>query len=74
MEHRYVSVCSTYEGMTAYGIACLEKSDGSIRIAEGYMDLCADGTRTAGLAKLCNELQLDPVHLRDVVDDFLLML
>ena len=34
-------------------------------------DLSFDKQRVQDLVDLCNQLQLDPVHLFDVVDDFM---
>jgi len=56
---------------TAYGIARADFSDGIPVILEAIPDLSADKDRVQQLVKLCTELQLSPMHLGDVVDDFL---
>ncbi len=56
---QYVFEGTRYLG---YGISC------PCREIE---DITTDYYRLARLVKLCNELQLDPVHLDDVVEDFL---
>ena len=46
-----------------YGIAC-------DRVA--IANVSADADRLSGLVALCNALELSPLHLPDVVEDFLL--
>ncbi len=36
-----------------------------------FKDISRDKDEVENLISLCNELQLSPLHLRDVVDDFL---
>ena len=48
-----------------YGIACVCEGERS-----AVSDLSLDRDKVQKLADLCNELQLDPVHLLDVAEDF----
>lgn len=52
-----------------YGIAVAEsdKTHG-----EEYHNISTDRDAVFSLVKRCNELLLDPVHLKDVVEDFLI--
>lgn len=50
------------EPYCSYGIRC-----GGMEIA----DISCDREKLAKLVDLCNHLALDPIHLRDVVEDFL---
>ncbi len=45
-----------------YGISCPYRE---------MEDITTDYYRLFRLVKLCNELELDPIHLDDVVEDFL---
>ncbi len=53
------------ESHVGYGICCTEDS------ALLFEDLTVDPTAAARLVKLCNDSDLSPVHLRGVVEDFL---
>lgn len=54
---------------TAYGIgACINKN-GKKETLEYISDVFIDRQKAEHLADLCNRLHLDPIHLRDVVDD-----
>lgn len=39
--------------------------------AVSFSDITVDREEAARLVELCNRLQLSPIHLQDVVDDFL---
>ena len=54
----------TVEGVTAttYGISC-----DTVR----FEDVCTDEAAMTQLVAKCNELELSPAHLADVVEDFL---
>lgn len=56
---------------TTYGIAYADSSDGTPVILEAIPDLSTNKERVRQLVKLCTKLQLSPIHLRDVIDDFL---
>lgn len=53
----------------AYGIAAYAEDEQTC-IAR-LRDITSDKTALAELASLCNRLQLSPIHLHDVVEDFL---
>ena len=38
---------------------------------EEYRDIGTDRSSVKALVKRCNELRLDPIHLKDVVEDFI---
>lgn len=54
---------------TAYGIAAYAQ-DSNTCIAHLH-DVSPDKASISALVSLCNHLQLSPVHLDDVVEDFL---
>lgn len=71
-KHLYVTIEDSYicngHKITSYGISVFSSEYNHIqmihRISEDY-------TSISNLVELCNSLQLDPIHLYDVVDDFL---
>ena len=74
MEHKYIVVQSTYKNgditRIGFGIAAVEEYDGVTTILESTSDLSSDIEPIERLVELCNDLQLDPIHLQDVVTDF----
>ena len=54
------------ESHTGYGIGYTENC------ALSFEDLAFIPLTVAKLVKLCNELDLSPIHLKDVVEDFLI--
>ena len=75
MEYKYIVVQSTYKNedimRIGFGIAAVEEYDGVTTILESISDLSSDIKPIERLVKVCNNLQLDPIHLQDVVTDFL---
>ena len=75
MEHKYIVVQSTYKNgditRIGFGIAAVEEYDGVTTILELISDLSSDIDLIERLVKVCNNLQLDPIYLQDVVSDFL---
>ena len=75
MEHKYIVVQSTYKNgditMIGFGIAAVEEYDGVTTILESISDISTYIEPIERLVKVCNNLQLDPIHLQDVVTDFL---
>lgn len=75
MEHKYIVVQSTYKNgditRIGFGIAAVEEYDGVTTVLESISDLSSDIKPIERLVKGCNNLQLDPIHLQDVVTDFL---
>lgn len=72
---QYILIENIYSGngieYTTYGIALADISDGCTVIIEAIPDLSPDKSRIRRLAELCTELHLSPLHLADVVGDFL---
>ena len=52
---------------TSYGIGCENAGNLLFQIN----DLSINKDRVSKLVYLCNDLQLDPIHIDDVVEDFL---
>ena len=71
----YQIIKNTYPNNTVfahtYGIAFTITYDDCIVVLSAIYDICQDQTAITQLVELCNRLQLDPIHLQDVVDDFL---
>ena len=55
----------------AYGIVCIEGEGEDARQVAYVSDVSCDGTALAALVALCNEEELSPLHLVNVVDDWL---
>jgi len=72
---QYILIESSYwiNGIrySTYGIAQADLSEGYAVIVKAIPDLSQDKERVQHLAKVCTELQLSPVHLTDIVNDFL---
>jgi len=75
MECQYCVVKTTYmtdkSSRESYGIAAVVNENDSLTVLETISDLCSDHVIITRFVQLCNELKLDPIHLRDVADDFL---
>ena len=73
MNAKYILCKETYQAGSneriSYGIAAYEQ-DTDTCIARLH-DVTSDKAALARLIFLCNRLQLSPVHLYDVVEDFL---
>ena len=52
-----------------YGIVAYDLS--SDRVIAHIGDITCDKARIEHLVDLCNQVKLSPIHLRDVVEDFL---
>ena len=57
----------------SYGIVAYSDANdtGTASVIASVHDVTSDKGTLNGLATLCNDLQLDPVHLCDIIDDFL---
>lgn len=68
-------VQSTYKNGNAtrigFGIAAVEEYDGITTILKSISDISVNIEAIERLVQYCNNLQLDPIHLQDVVTDFL---
>jgi len=76
MRYKYVIVSSTYYdedlSRTAFGIATIIKNDEYLAVVEEYSDLSDSIELVKNLVKICNDSELDPVHLKGVVEDFMI--
>jgi len=65
---KYILIQSTYsvdgKTHTGYGIGYADNS------SLAFEDLTLNPTTITKLVKLCNELDLSPIHFKDVVEDF----
>lgn len=72
MNCQYIVVKNTYpnnENISAsFGIAVTDESE---IILETISDITSDYERIFRLVSMCNQMQLAPIHLQDVVADFL---
>lgn len=71
MEYKYMVLTSRYGERDCYGIAVTACYDDESVILESVADLCTEAEPVERLVDACNSLQLDPIHLYDVIDDFL---
>ena len=57
----------------AYGIAAYSgaDADGTATVVAHVSDITCDEAAIGELVELCNRLELSPMHLYDVVEDFL---
>ena len=55
---------------TAYGIAAVVEYDGCTVVMESISDVCSEFAPIHQLVQYCDTLQLELIHLRDVVEDF----
>lgn len=57
----------------SYGIAAYSdaKENGTAAIVATVSDISLDYIQLEKLIDLCNQLELDPIHLKDVMEDFL---
>ena len=58
---------------TSYGIAAYSDADidGLATIIAHVSDITSDEAKAVELAELCTRLELSPMHLYDVVEDFI---
>ncbi len=57
----------------SYGILAYESSpeNGTTTIIATVHNITSDGSALSDLVTICNRLNLSPIHLHDVVEDFL---
>ena len=58
----------------SYGIAAIENCDGTVCVLESVYDISSDFGTVESLVNICNAEELDPIHIEDVVNDFLAIL
>ena len=58
---------------TAYGIAVYAdaEADGAATVIASVHDITSDAHSLAELVQRCNRASLSPLHLKDVIEDFL---
>ena len=73
MEYVLLTQHYTYNQITRinYGIGLIDKNDPEGVLIDAVTDLSTNKNEVLHLIKLCNRLSLDPIHLRDIVNDFL---
>ena len=76
MKYKYVIVSSTYydedKSRTSFGIAAIIQNDEYLTVVEEYSDLSDRIELVKNLVNVCNESELDPIHLKGVVEDFMI--
>ena len=74
-DYRYLILCSKRHenGKTQkmFGIAVIYTCDNQKFILDYVSDLALNLNKLYNLIRLCNKLSLDPVHLHDVIHDFI---
>jgi len=57
----------------SYGIAIFADADadGTVTVISAVHDITSDRSRLENLIQRCNDLDLSPIHLEDVIEDFL---
>ena len=58
-------------GLSVYGIALWIRRAGGWQTVHTVKDISLDKEAVAALAERCQRLHLSPVHLMDVIEDFL---
>lgn len=75
MECTYILTRNTYEmgenTRIGFGVATVEKGTAGAIVLESFSDLSSDVTKVEQLVRISNEIGLDPIHLSEVVQDFL---
>ena len=54
-----------------YGIACIEEKDGKRELVTEIPSVTSSLAKAARIVKLCNEEEISPTHLKDVVEDLI---
>ena len=75
MECKYIVAENVYRNgddtIKSYGVAVGNESDGETIILTSISDISSDIKQIERLVDICNRLRLDPVHIQEVVSDFL---
>ena len=75
MKYRYLMIQSEFphgeSTRVGYGVAAVVNYDETAVVLSSFSDVCSEAELLLPLIETCNSLQLDPIHLADVVDDFL---
>lgn len=57
--------------ITTYGIACIKETDGKRELIAEIPNVTSSLEEIEAIVKLCNERNLSPDHLKDVVEDLI---
>ena len=68
---KYIMIETKYDSNKTYGIALADFSAEVPVIVKSVPDLSSDKEGVYRFTVLCTRLELSPLHLADVVDDFL---
>ena len=75
MNYRYLVIKEEWMekgvNLTRYGIAVAAVYEECCIILESYTDVSGDNESVSELVRKCNDLQLDPIHFSEVVEDFI---
>lgn len=75
MEYKYIVVECNYicgaESRKSYGIAYVCVSDGVVTILQSVTDITSDKSSIEHIVDFCCRLQLEPIHLIDIIDDYI---
>ena len=75
LPHSYILVQNTYyfheKPFHCYGIAIVEHLEPVATITRTVSNLSCNRLAVMKLVNLCNHLELSPIHLDDVIEDFL---
>jgi len=65
--------CNAKQTYTTYGIGLIRfTEDNYIYISNALSDISVDKLQIANLTNLLNENNVSPIHLKDIVEDFLI--
>ncbi len=75
MDCQYIVFSSTFEAgclsRTSYGIALVSVADDVMSVLQTLADVSSDRKGIDRLVDRCNTLKLDPMHLDEIVENFL---
>ncbi len=75
LKYRYLMIQNEFphgnSTRIGYGAAAVVDTDETAVVLSSCCDVCTDAALLLPLIEACNTLQLDPIHLTDVIDDFL---
>jgi len=66
---KYFMIKSNDSNQSTYGIEVLEYKNGNLIFVDEITNVSSDQEFVKRLVDDCNTYQLDPVHLRDVIED-----
>ena len=76
MSNQYIVVQNIHEfcnySQISFGMAYVEQDEFSNVVLQSISNITSDRKHIENLVDLCNKCKLDPVHMADVVEDFLI--